>query len=209
MEAKKSPLSIRIIYWLTNIAAVLYIFSSAVLFVLIILLLFGRYGDNLQLHTDLPVKVDFLNKGVLQFKGEAIHVQLVEAQGKIHFIDTPKSIVKAIMPAISLFVPIFGYLLWVFRGFIKNVKNSIIFDLKNISYLKKLAYGLMGLWLLMVIYARVFYYTIANNIRLENAEITSERPEYTGLLLVGLFIWMLAHIFKVGLDLQQEKELTI
>lgn len=209
MEEKKSPLSIRIIYWFTNIASVLYLFTSATVLVLVTLLLFDVIGDDIQLHTNLPVKVDFMNEGLLQLKGGDTRIHMVDALGSIHFIDTPKAITRIILPVLFLVIPIFGYLLWVFRKFIVNVKNNVIFDVKNIAYLKRFGFGLMGLWLTSVIYARVFYYTIAKQLTIENAEITSELPEYAGILLVGLFIWMISHIFKVGLDLQQEKELTI
>lgn len=209
MEKQKSPLSIRVIYWLTNIASFLYLFTSVTVVVLVALLLFDVIGDDVQLHTDFPVKIDFLNEGTLQLKETVAIIQVVEAHGSIHFIDTPKTIIKSLLPILFVIIPIFGYLLWVFRNFIMNVKRDIIFDNSNITYLKRLAYGLMSFWFVCVVYARVFYYTLAKNIEIENAEVSSEFPEYAGILLVGLFIWMLAHIFKVGLDLQKEKELTI
>lgn len=209
MEKKKSPLSIRIIYWFTNIASVLYLITSVAVVTLVVLLLFGVMGEDLQLHTDFPVLIDFMNEGTLQMKESVAQIQIVEAHGSIHFIDTPKAIVKGILPVLFIIIPIFGYLLWVFRAFIINVKKELFFDIKNVSYLKRLAYGLMGFWLVCVIYARVFYYTLGKNVEIENAQISSDHPEYAAILLFGLFIWMLAHIFKVGLDLQNEKDLTI
>ena len=209
MGKKKSPLSIRIIYLLTNIASVLYLFSLAVSITMMALILFDVFGDDMKLTTSFPVKIDFMNEGTIHLGNGEMNIHIVDAQGSIHFDKAPKQIVKVLIPVMILIIPIFGYLLWMFRKFIVNVKNNIIFDIANMIYLRRLGLGLVGLWFIFIVYNRVFYFTIVNRVTLDNAEISSEMPEYAGILLVGLFIWMIAHIFKVGVDLQQEKELTI
>ena len=205
----KPPLSIRIIYWLSNIVLGLLtlVFFAAIVFN--ILFYTDFFGDNMQLHTTLPVKVDFLEKGNLYLNGQIVQVELVEAASRIHFINTPNFISKKVGIAV-LFVVLFGLsLTWLFRTFIKNVKDGETFTVNNILLLQKLAYTLVALWLFTVIYMRLAYYYIAKNLEFEHVLITDDIPNYTGILVAALFLWVLAHIFITGVKLQEEQDLTI
>lgn len=209
MEHQRKPLSIKIIYWLTNFSFGILGLILLVTIVFNILLYTGSFGNNFQLHTQLPVKVDFLEIGNLHLNGKDVKVELVEATTKIHFFNTPKFITRRI--GIVIFIVVLGafYLTWIFQTFIKNVKNGDIFNIKNIMLLKKLSYGLVGFWLLTIVYMRVFYYYIVENLEFERIYLRDDIPNYFGVLFVALLVWILAHIFITGLKLQQEKDLTI
>lgn len=209
METKRAPLSIRIIYWLSSIVIGLLALVLLATIVFNILLYTDFFGNDMQLHTNLPVKVDFLEIGNLHLNNQDIKVELVEATTRIHFFNTPAFITRKVGMAILFVVLIAGYLTWTFRRFIKNVKNGDTFNIKNISLLKSLSYGLVGFWLFTMIYMRIVYYYIAKRLEFENLLITDDIPNYSGILFIALFIWVLAHIFITGLKLQQEKDLTI
>jgi Protein of unknown function (DUF2975) len=209
METKKAPLSIRVIYWLTSIVFGLLatVFLGAIVFN--ILLYTDFFGNDMQLHILLPVKVDFLEIGNLRLNNQNIKIELVDATTRIHFFNTPGFIAKKFgiaMLCVSLFA---CYLTWTFRMFIKNVKDGEIFTLINIALLKRISYTLIGFWLFTVIYIRIAYYYIAKGLEFDNVFITDDIPDYSGILFIALFIWVLAHIFGTGLKLQQEKDLTI
>ena len=209
MVIVKTPLSIRIIYWFSTIVLglITIVFLGTIVFN--ILLYTDFFGNDMQLHTALPVKVDFLEKGNLFLNGQDVEVELVEASTRIHFFNTPDFITKKVGIAL-LFVVLFGFsLTWLFRTFIQNVKDGETFTVKNITLLQKLAYTLVGLWLFTVIYMRLAYYYIAKNLEFEQVRITDDIPNYSGILVAALFIWVLAHIFITGLKLQEEKDLTI
>jgi len=205
----KAPLSIRIIYWFSNIVLGLITIVFLAIIVFNILLYTDFFGNDMQLHTLLPVKVDFLEKGNLHLNNQDIQVELVEASTRIHFFNTPNFITKKVGLALLVVVPFGVGLTWLFRTFIKNVKNGETFTVKNITLLQKLAYTLVGLWLFTVIYMRIFYYYIAKNLEFEQVLITDEIPNYSGILFTALFIWVLAHIFIAGVKLQEEQDLTI
>lgn len=209
METKRAPLSIRIIYWFSSIVFGLLALVLLVAMVFNILLYTDFFGNDMQLHTNLPVKVDFLEIGNLHLNNQDIKVELVEATTRIHFFNTPAFITRKVGLAILFVVLMAGYLTWTFRRFIKNVKNGETFNIKNIALLKSLSYGLIGFWLFTVIYMRIVYYYIAKRLEFENLLITDDIPNYSGILFIALFIWVLAHIFITGLKLQQEKDLTI
>lgn len=209
MKTKKTPLSIRVIYWTTNFSLGILTLILLASIAFNILLYTNFFGNDMQLHTHLPVKLDFLEIGNLHLNNQDIKVELVEASARIHFFNTPSFITKKIGLVILLVILGTGYSTWIFRTFIKNVKNGETFTIKNISILKKLAYGIAGFWLFTLIYMRIFYYYIAKNLEFENIRITEDLPNYSGILFIALFIWVLAHIFITGLKLQQEKDLTI
>ncbi len=209
MNPKKTPLSIRIIYWLTNVILGLAFIICAAAIAINVLIFSNLIGNEMQLHTELPAKVDFLEMGHLHLQGTNIQVELVEASTKIHFFNTPSFLAKKFGLVVLFACAMLLYITWTFRKFILNVKNGIIFEIGNIGLLKHLAYSFALLWLFMVIYNRAVYYYIAKNLEFENLRISSEITSNSWLLLLALFIWVLSHIFITGVKLQDEQKLTI
>ena len=208
MVKLKVALSIRIIYWLTIIFQYLLglIIVGSIAFNVLI---FMDKANDLQLHTQFPVKVDFMEVGNLNIDNKDVKIQLVEATSKIHFIDTPKVIANKVAFSMLLVSLAFFYLLRIFKKFITNVKDGLTFNIENIQVLKKLAYGLVVFWLFTVIYMNIFYYYIGTRVEFQNIRISSDTDNYPSILIVALMIWVLAHIFIKGLELQEEKDLTI
>lgn len=209
MEKKNTPLGIHVIYWFTNIVfgIMALVFLAAV--VINILLYTDFFGNNMQLHVDLPGKVDFLETGNLHLNDQDFKVKLVESSARIHFINTPAVITRKAGFMILCVIGLGSYLIWIFRLFIKNVKDGTIFTLKNIALLKKIAYGLTGFWILTILYMRIAYYYISRRLEFEHVRISDDFSNYPWLLFSALFIWVLAHIFMTGVRLQEEKDLTI
>jgi hypothetical protein len=206
---EKAPLSIRIIYWFTNIilGLLMLVFIASIVFN--ILLFTNVFGDDVQLHTRLPAKVDFLETGKLHLQNQVIKVELVDATTQIHFIDTPAFITKKVGLVMVVVIIFAGFLTWTFQRFMRNVKNGEVFTIRNISLLKRLAYGIAGFWLFTVVYTQLAYHVMAKYLQFENVRITNEIPSYSGILMAALFLWMLAHIFITGVKLKQENDLTI
>lgn len=209
MDDVKIPLSIKILYWLTNIVLGLMVLILAVVVVFNVLLYTDFFGDNVQMHAQLPVQVDFLETGNLYLNKQNVRVELVDANTKIHFFNTPDFISRRVGIFVIVVTIIGIALVRIFQLFMKNVRNGDVFSNRNILLLKNMAYGLLGLWLLVLIYMRLAYHLIAKNLFFENVRIGEDLPNYIGILAASLFIWILAHIFGVGLQLQQEKNLTI
>ena len=139
MKTQKTPLSIRIIYWLSSFSLVML--SILVLAVLLfnILIPLNFFGNDMQLHTQFPVKVDFMEVGNLSIDNQDIEVELVNASTQIHFINTPNFITNKIAPFLLIVVIVGWYLTFIFRKFIKNVKDGNPFTIDNIKILKHIA----------------------------------------------------------------------
>ena len=209
MKAYKSPISIRIMLWLTNISVVLLALIAIFTIIVNILLHTGFIGDDIQLHTQFPVKVDFEEIGSLVMNNQTIKVKLVNASTKIHFIDTPVFIAKKVAVVLSIIVIGILYIMILFRKFIKNVKEGLTFNIANIRILKRISYSIVFFWLFTEVYMHIYYYYIASRVEFANIKISTEVDNYSGILFLALSIWILAHIFIKGLQIQEENALTI
>jgi len=61
----------------------------------------------------------------------------------------------------------------------------------------------------MIIYSRLFYYFIAKHIEFEHLVISGEFNNHGIILIVALLLWVLSHIFMMGVKLQEEQDLTV
>ena len=210
MENIKKPLSIKVIYWITNITFWIYMAMTVLAFFLVgALLLFEL--DDLQLHVGMPVNVDIIEKGTLDLNmlSSLASVQLVEMTGKVHLINTPPEVGKIYALFIFSIVLLFLYIFLIFRRFIGNVYDGIYFDLKNISLLKRISYALIFVWIFTAFYGYFQYFFLVINMNFETIEFTSNVKTYPLILLVALFIWVLSHIFMKGCEIKEESELTV
>ena len=210
MKTTKTPLSIRLIYWFTHLTLGLLSLIFLVVLIFNVLLYTDFVGDDMSLHTQLLVKVDIAETGLLHLNNQDLKVELVEAKTKIYFLNTPTFLAKKFGIVILILMLVVGYITWIFSLFIANVERGIIFTIDNINLLKKLAYGIVGYWFFTLVYYQLFYYYIAQHLEFENVKIGSNKVTIdSNMLFVALFIWVLAHIFIKGVQLQQEKDLTI
>lgn len=210
METLKKPLSIKVIYWITNITFWINVAITVLAFFLVGALLIFELED-LQLHVGIPANVNIIEKGTLDlnFLSSLVNVELVEMTGKIHFINTPPEIGRVYALFIFSIVLLFLYIFLTFRRFIGNVYNGIYFDLKNISLLKRISYTLVFIWVFTVFYGYFQYFFLVINLNFETIEFTSDIQTYPSILLMALFIWVLSHIFMKGCELKNENELTV
>ena len=206
---KRKPLSIRIIYWFTQVVFWLFMLVLVLAIGLNVAFLTEILGDNMQLHTVLPVEVSYTEKGSLDVFGQPQEVEFVEAIGKIHFINTNPDLAKWFGAAMLIIVIIGLYILVMFRRFIGNVYRGYIFEEFNIRMLKKMAYGLVAMWVFTIIYSPVYYYLIIRNVEFEHLEISSNFNTNGVILVIALLLWVLSHIFLTGVKLQKEQELTV
>lgn len=209
MRTSKTPLSIKIIYWLTQIIFGLFLLVSAAIVIFNIMLFTDFFGNDLQLHTRFPVKVNILEVGNLYLNNTNIKVELVEGVTQIHFFNTPMILARWIGTALLMVSLVALYAIFSFRKFIINVKNQLIFLEENIQHLKNIAYAILILWIFTIIYMRIMYQSIAKHVEFEHVEILNDFPNFAGLLMAALFIWVLSHIFMTGVKLQDEQNLTV
>ncbi len=205
----KTPLSIKVIYWFTEIIFWLVVIVFGGILVFNVVLFTDFFGNDLQLHTRFPVKMNILEKGDLFLNGEVIKTEMVGATSQIHFINTPLYLARWFGSAMLLAGGFIFYLMFIFRKFIINVKKGKVFKIENIELLKNMAWAILGLWVFIIVYMRLLYHFIARNLEFNHIEFTNEFPNFAGLLLLALFLWVLSHVFVQGVNMKEEQELTI
>jgi len=209
MENKKTPLSFNVIYWIMNVILVLSGFVALGLIVLYVMLWTDFFGNDLQLHMNLPGKVNYLQCGSMSMMGTDIKVELVEASARIHFFNTPSFLARHFVSILMGVVALGLFMMWTFRQFIVNVRKGLIFTISNIILLQRISYSLVAFWIIMIVYTRSAFYYISERVQIDNIEIIDDFDNHIGILLTALFIWVLSHIFMRGLKLQQEQDLTV
>jgi hypothetical protein len=205
---KKTSFSIKIIYWITQIT--FWLFNAVGIFAvgLAFALIFKMIGPT-QLNVGIPVSVDILEKGSLALDGSIIQTQFVEMMGKIHFVDTPLFLGQVYGIFMLIMLGMFYFMFFTFRKFIINVYRGRFFDLGNTKLLKRIAYSFAIVWAFTAFYAYFQYFYIVKNLSYHSVEISANIETYPVVLLVGLFIWVLSHIFQKGVELQEENNLTV
>lgn len=209
MKKNKNPLSIKIIYWLTNIIYWLIIVVGGGVLVFNVLVYTSFFGNDLQLHAHLPVKANVLEEGTLRLNSTTHKIALVNASSQVHLINTPISVARKYGTVLLIAFMFLFYLFFTFRKFIVNVHKDIIFEDVNVDLLRHLAYGLLAFWFFAILYSRLAYAYIKNAIDFQHVEITEEYRNFAGLLMLALFVWVLSHIFQRGVKLQEDKDLTV
>lgn len=209
MKTHKTPLSINILYWLSNFFLVMLSLVFLLAIGLNIFIYTGAFDNNPAIDIPFPVEIDFKETGDLLVNNQELEVELIDAKVRLKILNPPDNIFKA-MGFIMIYGIVFSVLLVViFRKFIKNVKAGIIFTVENINLLKFLSYGLVALWVFQAILMRVFYFFMAIQLEFKDTSLRVDFTQYSSALIIALVIWVLAHIFLRGVRLQEEKDLTI
>jgi hypothetical protein len=209
METSKKPLSIRVIYWLTQVVFWLYVLVVIGFTIMLVAFWSGLPLDELQLHVGLPVKFDVQETGMLYYDGDGNPIQIVEAQGKIHLLNTDPQLAIPFINSMAGTIYIFAFIIWCFWQFVRNVYDGMIFETRNIRYLKFMAIGLSILWIWSVVYSYWLNWWMVKRMSFESIDFSSEVADQSEFLVVALLLWVLAHIFTKGVQLQEDQKLTI
>lgn len=209
MENKSKPLSIRIIFWFTEIIFWLLTVVSTVAIIFSIASIFGFNPPDLNLHVQAPFTFDLDAAGYYHAESGEVSVRLVDASSKINFVGTPDFIARPIAFAIIIIVVLAFMAMLQFRLFIRNVYRGLYFDSHNIRYLKRMAWWIIGIWIATKVYFAVFYYIISSHIEFEGIHLTGNFNSDGYLFMIALFIYVLSHIFQKGMELEEEQKLTV
>jgi len=204
----KTPLSIRILYWLTNFAFWLIILITIIVFIVNLIFL-TDLNETFQLRIQMPFPIEVVEDGKIFLPQGEQTVRIEEAYGKLYLVDTPFFISK-IVARILFVVLILGlYMTWRFKQLITNLKNGLFFVKENVLNIKQIAYGLLALWITARIYVELLYHFFVKHIKFDSIIIGSQRADYDYMIQLALALWIMAHIFGKGIEIKKEQDLTI
>lgn len=212
MEAHKASLSINLLYWLSNLSIGLIVLSFLIAVAFNIFIYTGAFEaleNKMTITVPFPVESNIVDAADLLSNRADVKLELVDVSGRLKIMNAPDSILKG-MGFLSFYVILCSFLLAViFRKFIRNVRNDIVFTVENINLLKFLSYGLVAVWFFQAILMRGLYFFIAHQLEFKDTSLRFDFFEYSYTLVIALVIWVLAHVFLKGMNLQEEKDLTI
>jgi hypothetical protein len=210
MKNRKSPLSIKLIHWITSLSVIFF----GLMIVLVLSFQIARFaGTNIGspfLSFEMPVIVGG-EKGVFHYKGRDVEIGFFDGKGKmaLNMKDAPKELIDITSWSLLLIVLVAFYISWRFMKFTRNVKKAVIFEKSNIDNIRHVAYGLIIGWLVTVLYEWVLYNFIKDKVEFQQLKIIDDFEYNGGILLMALFIWVLSHIFIKGLEMKEEIDLTV
>jgi hypothetical protein len=208
METKTTARSVKMIYWITQVF--FWLFTATGFFAIFIGLgLVFNLLHNMQLNIGLPIEMDLVETGRFSFGEITTNVELKEIIGKIEFQNAPLIVQRIYGVFMILILSIAYYLVLTFRTFITQVYKGFYFDRTNIMLLKRISYGLLGMWILTVFYGYFQYFFLVKNLEFQSIVFTAKVETYPAVLAFALLVWVLSHIFQKGVELENENQLTI
>ena len=206
---KKAPLSVRIIQVLTSIVFWLMIVITSAVFIANIVFMSGIFDEEFQLRVMLPVTFSIEETGTMPLFNGVNEVRIEEATGKIHIINTPMRFTKMVSKVLFVVMAIVLFMTWKFKRFIDNIKTGKIFDKGNIDNLKHISLGLVLLYVVTKVYMTVFFQYAVRLIEYPSVNFTSEFIDIDPMIGIAILLWVLAHAFSKGYELQQENDLMV
>ncbi len=202
----KTPLSIKLIYWIVNFAFWIAIIGIAAIIVEHILLFINPDSYHFSKFT-IPLKLDLLPISEVSINGKITSVKISKIQGIFNIWDlgTPPAIVFYI----NLFLngTLFIYALHTVKKILINVKGNSVFTFVNVNYLKKASFAFFIIWIVSDIILQSYmeirfaFFNPFNNLFMDYLLSTH--------LLIAAILLAIAYIFEHGVKLQNYKDLTI
>tara|TARA_R110002050_G_scaffold41242_1_gene100033 strand:+ start:24444 stop:25073 length:630 start_codon:yes stop_codon:yes gene_type:complete len=209
MKKQKSPLSIKILFWLSTISFWLMSIITVVVIVENAIILFGNYSHEFQMIINLPVPIEVVETGVLHLDNGDFNVKIENAYGRLRFVDAPMFVTKKVIQLVLFFILIGWFITWKFRNFMKNIKNGRYFEIANINNLKHISYGLVMLYVTTRVYMGIMKNVVEKSLEFSSVTVGGDMYDTDVIIYAALMLWVLAHIFVKGIELKQEQELTI
>ena len=208
LKQMKTPLSIRILYWLTNIVFWLMILIATIVFIMNLIFL-TDVDVNFQLRVQMPLPIEVVEDGRMHLADGVETVRIEEAFGKLYLVDTPFFITKIIARILFVVLMLGLFMTWRFKQLTTNLKNGLFFVIENVLFIKQVAYGLLALWLTTRVYMEVVNRLLIKVVEFDTVIIGNQRADYDFMLQLALGLWVMAHVFGKGIELKDYKDLTI
>lgn len=205
----KTPLSIRILYWLITIVFWLMIIITSVVFIVNLIFLTDIFTENIQLRVQMPVPIEVMEDGKMHLTNGIQTVRIEEAYGKLYLVDTPFFITKIVARILFVILLLSLFMTWRFKQLMTNLKNGLFFVKENVLDIKQIAYGLLTLWITTRVYMEIVNYLFVMHLEFESIIIGGPRFDVDFIIQLALGLWVMAHVFGKGIELRDYKDLTI
>lgn len=157
-------------------------------------------------YSDLPLHVDYSEVGT--YNDEQALVKIKSNEAVLSFNNfSALTYVVAFFAMMGAFIYLLGSR-YFFR-LMKNVKKGEVFNLFNAKKIQSIGVLMLVWWGINIISSIVYVYFFSNAFKFDSLEITPNISIELNYLFVALLIMAIASIFKHGVELEEEKKLTI
>jgi hypothetical protein len=209
MKTQKSNFSIKLIDGLSRLFFWFFAAGASLFVIVIVFNSLGLASTNVNVGIDIPTSFKVLERGSFNNGDTPIAITITEASGRIMFENAPRQFTAILLLFVVPVIAAFLYMLWLFKGFIKNVKLGNTFKAENIRHLKCIAYVIAGMWLYMQTVYAVYNFYIVPRFSFNTLQFEYSHKLFGGTLFFALFMWVLSHIFEKGAEIEEENRLTV
>lgn len=143
-------------------------------------------------------------------KDDAVQAAFVaDAEGTL-YLETRSLLLIFIANAAKLVVAIgLAYVFYLLRGVLQNILDGEPFASENAQRIRRLGYAILLLGLLRPLIEHITAREILNQIEI-SAPILNPGPSFNGeMIFISVLVLLLAYIWSYGLELEQDKALTV
>jgi hypothetical protein len=204
----KESLSLKILYWLASLFYFMIIGGLILFFLTRILSIWDIYFD---FASTIGVRLDksLVESTEIKLSEELPPIKISRTSGIIDLADLRPWFAQIINWLGIFMITAFIYVLNRLRMFVRNIKNDKIFDLLNIKYLTQAAYALFVYGFFNDIVMRsilTWYFRGYDEIKFS---LGMDEIFFNNGFVFGMILIVIAAIFKRGILLKNEAELTI
>jgi len=203
MTTIKAPKSIKLINKLTNFFLIMSALSCIIYFIYSGSIIFGDNDYMIDFNTN---NYNFQESTNLVINGIDYNIPLIQYKKSIDIQRLP--LIFQILIGIYLTIGsiLIFFMFYQFKLFISNVLEEKYFDFENVVFLKRISYVFLALWFVKLIPIGIKYYLIYC---IEPIKMDTKEGLNISFIFLALIVWMLAYIFKKGIELKDENKLTI
>ena len=203
------PLSIRIIFWITEVIYFLSVLLALGALVVLIWSRFAEIPDSFNLVIQSPFVYELEETGSMVMNGVEYPLTLTKINGRIGFPNTPPQIVQWTLISVWIVCTLLFMTVRSIRLFIREIRKGHYFDSKNVGRLKHVALWVLSIWLFTRIYMYSLSEFLPDSLQLPGLQRIAMYDPGSNEIFIVLFLWVLSHIFQKGMELQQDNELTV
>jgi len=204
----KNPISLRLLYLLTNISywGLIAIIAIVVFAGIIMLTL-----DPKLMKLGFPSNISHIEEVVYLKANSSIPV---EVEFTAQSIDIPvKHLDRPTMSYVLLislmWLTCLTFIVRYFKMFMRKVLDGQTFLSESILHIKKAALGLVILEAIELIAGTIGHFYVQRNFDLGDLEQKFSLSFPSTAIILALTLWALAHIFQKGKELEDEQKLTV
>jgi len=209
MKTQKMSFSIRLIDGLTRFAFWFVGVITSLLVIFFIVNLLGITPSTLNVGFEVPTNFKVLEEGTYANNNTLLSIKITKASGSVIFEDAPRRFAIAVLLVVLPITLALMFMLWLFKGFTKNVRLGNTFEQANIRHLKTISYVIAGMWLYLQALIAVYNLYMVPKFSFSGVQFEYSHGSFGGMLLFALFVWVLSHIFEKGAEIEEEHRLTV